>query len=49
MGIVNSTGTLADMNGGTVKFTVKNGGTSGSFNLLLSTDAFPSFITTPFS
>jgi hypothetical protein len=37
------------MSSGTVSLTVISDSTSGTINMLISTDAFPSFVTGPFA
>ena len=48
LGLTSSVGGFGAMVAGTITVTVVSESTSGSFNFMMSTDAFPSFFTGPF-
>jgi hypothetical protein len=48
LGLTSSTGDFGPMADGTITVTVVSESAAGSFNFMLSTDAFPSFVTGPF-
>lgn len=48
LGLDSATGAFGNMAGGTITVTVISESKAGSFNFMMSTDSFPSFITGPF-
>jgi hypothetical protein len=49
LGLESATGDFGNMAGGTITATVISESKAGSFNFMMSTDSFPSFITGPFN